>query len=137
MKNSNAHISNTKWRASLGAVLAFALLFFTSSFASSASQVQAQAMPASHSALMSADAHNHINGGDTMQMKDNHDCCADEDKPCTDNDCDMPCMSFSAAHAILASANTALYAQNADINASHSNVEGGISARLNAPPPRT
>lgn len=125
---------NAKWRSLLSVTLALALMLFTFSFASAANV--SQPMPASHNVEATSVSHNHMNAHEDKQMTDNHDCCADEDTPCEDNNCDAPCMNAGVPHAVLAPTNSALYAQNAAINPPNHNIKDGISDRLTAPPPR-
>lgn len=122
-----------KWRSFVGAIIALALMFFTTSFASAGGLLQP--MPAGHSIEASSTSQSHMNNHDAMQMTDN-DCCDDDNTPCGDNDCDMPCMNFSVSHAVLASKSSLLHAQSAVINIPIYNIKDGISGLLSAPPPR-
>jgi len=134
MKNRTTHVLNAKRRSFLSAIIALALMLFTSSFASAANV--SQQMFASHSVETSSTYHDHMNSHEDMKMTDNHDCCDDEDTPCEDNGCDAPCINISVPHAVLASTNGTLYTQNAVINLPNHNIKDGISDRLTAPPPR-
>jgi len=137
MKNSYAHISNGKWRSFRCVMIAFILIFSTSSFASANSF--SQSMHSDYSMETSTSSPDHMGEDDAMPMTDSHECCEDDDSvPCnSDNDCDMPCMTFSTVNAVLTSMSSLLLAPTGVLNTPEYNLENGISDQLNAPPPRT
>ena len=131
---------DTKWRAFTSALLALTLLVFTSSFANSSSVNMGNVLnPAysDHVAETSPVSHSQGQSNKAMQMSDREYCCEDNEMPCADDKCDIPCMGFSVSHAVLSSSHGLLHGPGTIINDLEYSVKDGISGLLNAPPPRT
>jgi len=140
MKNSFAHNTNTKWRGFISALVAFTLLVFTSSFSSSSFASVgnlSQAVYSNHVTEISATSHSQVDSPEAPQTADRDSCCEDDEVPCADDKCDIPCTVFSVSHAVLTSMNGLLHGPGTAINALDYSVKDGISGLLNAPPPRT
>ena len=131
MKIQNAHLLKNKWNFFVGILIAFTVLFSTSSLASTIDpQMQ---MSASH-VISSSQSSVH----EVMPMGNHQDCCNDEEKsPCSDgNACKISCMNFSMSYAVLSASGSLIFIQGQASNIPDYIVRAGILASLNAPPPR-
>ncbi|PHQ59384.1 MAG: hypothetical protein COC03_05785 [Robiginitomaculum sp.] len=131
MQNSVANIFNAFWRSITGVLIAFVLMLSTSLFASASSLSQP-----THISKTFVISLNHMGNHEAMQMADTLIFCDENDTPCEDNNCDIPCMSFSASHVVLTSVSGGLYSQSSAINIYDYSLKDGIFGLLNKPPPR-
>lgn len=131
MQNRIVHIFNAVWRPFIGVLIAFALMLSTSLFASASSLSQP-----THISKTSVISLNHMGNHEAMLMADTLTCCDENDTPCEDNNCDIPCMSFSAPHVVLTSVSGGLHSQSSVINTYNYILKDGISGLLKTPPPR-
>jgi hypothetical protein len=134
MNIRNAHFLKVKWNFLMGILIGFALLFSTSSFASSSTMQ----MPTDHSSAAHKVVTDQVNAHDAEAMDENHGCCTDNEKsPCKeDGDCKMSCMGFCHSCAVLTVTGNLPSIQNLAVNTPDYTIEAGILSALNAPPPR-
>ena len=134
MENGTAHIFNVIRRSLVSTLIAFTLMLSTSLFASARNLSQPlDNFPTNNTTITPSQIGNQT----AMQMTDSVDCCAEDDVPCDDDNCEIPCISLSSPHAILSPANSGLHEQGSASHIDSYTFKDGITGPLNAPPPRT